>query len=461
MTVVAKAVEASGGGADAASVAVARPGATQVAVAFLGISLGVMVVTIMLTLFLPSEFGYGSCALLYAAKVYAERRNGITSPLSISLLFAYVVLLVTLIAGVDSTGYSGVVIFSWLLFVVGGLLVIGKPFTTFYSHGKGLPALHLTVSLIWITTYASALAATLLLMPNVLFVIVPALLCFAGGMATLFVNFVWCGKANERKTSFNKGEFAFRQISHDEPAFREFCELYGKGIANDPKQSDGTKTWQEVADVVESSERKLGADSVVFICTFEGRMVASIRCVLDRPGRPFPTEADIDSSFNELRKHGRLMLIGRLTIEDEFRGRPDIVNGLFACFVDLALEKDISFVLSAGFRHVLPIYMKLGFDFLFERSDRRHGVRMSHGFVSYPVVLDFTEMVMRRVDQESTKFDFYGVTNKFMAERWFKRTLLRRFLSRLAGKKPLVGLAAIRGAVVKEIPASAAPTAEH
>lgn len=412
----------------------ARANAAAVGVAFMFISLGAMVLSIVLSLFLPPLVGYPICMVLYGIKIGIERRHGITSPLSISLLMAYMGLLSAELTGHETMGYSGVVIFSWMIVVVGALLVAGRPFTTFYSGGKGLPGVHVTTSVIWLTTYALSLFTTLALMPNALFTVVPIAICLAGGLATLFINFVWCGRSNERQTSFRREDFQFEQISQAGADFKAFCELYAKGIVNDPKQSDGTKTWQEVAAVVEAAERSLGEDSVVFVCKHEGRLVGSIRCVLDRPGRPFPTEADIDSSFDPLRAHGRVCAIGRLTIEESYRGRGEIINGLFAGFVDLALENDVSYVISAGFRHVLPTYMKLGFEFMFDREDPRHGMRMSHGFVTYPVIFNFAEMVLNRANKTEAKFDFYGVTNKYLAERWFKRKVCLRFLHRLIGK---------------------------
>jgi len=421
-----------------------------VAVAFFFVSLGVMVLTLLLTLFFQSDWGYLLCVGMYATKVYAERRNGITSPLSISILAAYIAMLCASLAGVDYTGYAGAIIFTWLSVVVAVLLAIGRPFTTFYSHGRGLPSLHRVVSYIWLATYLSALAATLALIPNPLFLFVPALICIAGASATVFISFCWFGASNQRQKSFRKGDFDFTQITNAGADFQSFCDFYAQNIANDPRQGSGDKTWQEISSVVRDAETKLGADSVIFVCKHNGAIVGTIRCIVDRPGRPFPTEADIQSSFDPLRKRGRLMAVGRLAIADAYRARPDVMSGLFGGFVDLALEHDVSYVVSAGFTYVLPTYLKLGFAVLFSRADRRNNVRMSHGYVTHPVLLDFAELVTSKADPKDMKFGLYEVTNKYIAERWYKRAIVRRFLQRLQGKKRLAGLDDVRAILVDE-----------
>jgi len=423
-----------------------------VAVAFMGVSLLVMLATIFLALFTPGEVGYPACAAIYAIKVYAERKCGIVSPLSIGLLTVYSLLTGSLFLGIDSAGYAGVVVFSFLGMLVGVLLAMGKPFTTFYSRGRGEPLVHKVVSWIWLTAYAGALVTTLALMPSPAFVIAPAVICLVAALAMLFVNFVWCGSGVQRKSRMEREDLTFSEITKRSADFEAFCQLYGRSIATDPKQNAGNRTGEEVAEVVRKSEIAMGNDSIVFVCKKGDEVIGGMRCVLDRKGRPFSTEADINSSFDPLRKHGNVMLIGRLSVAEEHRGRPDIISGLFNGFVNLALERDISFVVSAGFRHGLPMYFKLGFDFLFDRHDARHGVRMSHGFVSHPIVLDFRAVVLSKADDEVIDGVYSGQTNKFLAERWFKRFLLRRFVRRLLSKHELSSIEDIRQAMATAQP---------
>ena len=91
-------------------------------------------------------------------------------------------------------------------------------------------------------------------------------------------------------------------------------------------------------------------------------------------------------------------------------------------------------MLSAGFQHVLPIYRRVGFDHLFPESDARHGVRMAHGFVSYPVLLNFRQMIFARVGNDQPKTDLKSTANPYLAERWYKRALLRRWTRNWLGR---------------------------
>jgi hypothetical protein len=434
---------------------------TRVAVAFMLASVAAMVVTIAISLFAHSPLGYGACAALYAAKVAGERHFGITSPLSWSLLLVYVGLLALSMLGVDLVGYAGVIVFSALTAVVGGLMLLGRPFTSFYSD-RGDRGVHWVVSWIWLATAASALLATVLLIPSVAFLFVPPVISLAGAASMLFVNFVWCGRSRERRTTFAVDDLVFKQLSpaapEDAGLFEEFAAFYGRAIVDDPRQGAGDKSLDQVIWSVREAETALGSDSVIFVCLLQGRVVGSIRCILDRPGRPFPTEADGGFSLDPLRRRCRVMAVGRLAIAEDLRARPDVMTHLFACFTNLALQHDITHVLSAGFRHVLPSYVKLGFEFLFPKTDPRHGTRMSHGFVSFPVMLDFQQMIFQRVRSGEARDDFYGTTHKYLAERWFKRALVRSWMRAITRCREPAGIGQVRALLA---PASSTPKPVH
>lgn len=261
----------------------------------------------------------------------------------------------------------------------------------------------------------------------------------------MFVNFGWRGPAGGRKRDFEIEDLRFLELDQAHPMFNAFCQFYASAIVNDPRQERSSKTVEEVAAIVDAGEHALGRDSHVFIALQAGRIVGSIRCVLDRPGRPFPTEADVGFTLDPLRRYGRVMLVGRLAIAEDVRTRPAVLTHLFACFVNLALERDVSYVLSDGFRHVIPTYTRVGFELLFQRSDRRHAARMAHGFVCYPVLLDFVEMILERArHDDAPQLDFYPVTDKVLAERYYKRALVRDWLTRLTGRRRPRGIHEIR-----------------
>lgn len=414
---------------------VTRGPSAGVAVAFMFASLGAMVVSIILALLLQSTVGYLLATAMYGAKFAIERRHGITSPLSVSLLSVYVLLAGMSWMDVDFAGYAGVIVMSSMTVVVGGLLAIGRPFSSFYSNGRGLPQVHQAVSWIWLGTYGCAIAATLTLIPHIAFLFVPIGILMTGAVLTLVANFAWCGPGLRRRKHHVVNDLEIVQISQDSLRFEEFCTFYATAIASDPRQSDGRKTRLQIADTVRAAELALGDDSVIFACLHKGAIVGSIRCVLDRPGRAFPTEREGGFSLDPLRQRGeRLMAVGRLAIAPAMKTRPDVIAHLFGSFVDLALERDITFVLSAGFQHVLPIYRRVGFEHLFASSDPRHGVRMAHGFMSYPVLLNFGQMIFARVGNDQPKTDLKSTANPYLAERWYKRALVRSWIRRLLAR---------------------------
>jgi hypothetical protein len=395
-------------------------------VLFMFLSFGSMIASLGAILFFHDYFAYAICALLYAAVVAIELRFGIKSPVSISMLLLYAGLAILDGVTKDYTGYAGIIIFAWLTTLSTALLLFGKPFTTFYSNGKGLRSLHFASSLIWTAAYALSLLASVLLMPDILYLIVPFALCISFGLLTIFLNLVWFGRGHGRQERFAIQEFEFYRLHSSSPEFPAFCDFYARQIYR-PGDDGNSKTVEDIAEVVFSTEKSLGMDSYVFVAKHEGCIVGCIRCVLDREGRPFPLETEMSSSFDPLRKIGKVMYVGRLAVDHHYRERPDVLNGIFKCFLDLSLSRDVSFVVAEGFSHRLPTYLKLGFEMLFERSDKRHAIKMSHGYICYPVYMNFAYLVFNRDDAALRKYHFSDFINPYLAERWYKRAALRYF----------------------------------
>lgn len=404
-------------------------------IAFMFVSLGVMVFTMLLALFAQFDWTYFVCAGVYLGKVMLERRYGIVSPLSLALLFVYAALAAAGAAGMDYTGYAGAIIFSWMFVVVGVLLAIGKPFTTFYSQGAGLPALHRTISVIWLLAYGAAIAATWLFIPNPLFIVLPALFCLVAGAVTLYVSFVWCGRRHERQKRYASGDLSFMQIENNSDDFNAYCDFFVRNVCADSQHALPEGSEPRLIPRHRELERALGDDAVVFVCKHEGQIIGSIRCILGRPGKPIPAENYMRVSFDAMREQGPIMFVGRLAIDEAYRHRPDILNGLFAGFINLALERDMAYVVSEGFKLSLPIYLKLGFETLFGRKDERFETKNGLGLTVYPVVLDFEPFVMAKPDEKDDRFGMINIVNPYLAERYYKRTVVRRFFRKMAGKR--------------------------
>jgi len=389
-------------------------------VLFMIFSFANMVVCLGIVLFAQHPVVYAICALLYALLLATELRFHIKSPVSISMLVLYIGLTVLNFHAEKYQGYTGIIVFSWLGVLASVLLLCKKPFTAFYSSGRGMRQLHYAVSALWCVTYILSLLASILLMPNVAFLIVPYILCVLCGILTIFLNFFWFGNRNEFQENFIIGEFSFRRAHHGSSEFVQFCDFYAQQIHIRNDVENG-KTEQEISDIVADVERELGTDSYIFIATHETQVIGCIRCIVDRSARPFPLENDMQISFNPLRRLGKVLHIGRLAIDPAYRERPDVLCGLFKCFVDLALSKDVSFVVAESFFHRMPTYLKLGLEVLFERSDPRYTVKMPYGYICHPVYLNFSKLIFCRSDAAQNKYNFSNLINKYLADRWYKR----------------------------------------
>lgn len=106
-------------------------------VLFMFLSFGSMIASLGLISLFQDYYAYAMCALLYVAVVAIELRFRIRSPISISMLGLYAGLALLDYVTKDYTGYAGIIIFAWLTLLSSILLLYGKPFTAFYSNGKG------------------------------------------------------------------------------------------------------------------------------------------------------------------------------------------------------------------------------------------------------------------------------------------------------------------------------------
>ncbi|RXN92665.1 hypothetical protein C7R54_02610 [Achromobacter aloeverae] len=392
---------------------------------------GNLILSLAATLFIPPASAYALCTALYAALVVIELRCGIRSPISITLLLLYAGLLVLAFNGYPVRDYAGVLIFSWLTLLTGVLLLRKKPFTIFYSKARGMKPLHYTVSTLWCTVYACCLLCHALRFPRAYFLVVPYLLCIACALCTIFLHLCWFGRRHALQSSFAIGAYRFRRVHVDADGFDRFCRFYARQIV----PPDDNRKADDLARAIAAMERELGRDACIFIAERGQEIVGCIRCILDRKQRPFPMETDMRLCFAPLRRSGRLLYIGRLAVDAAYRDRPDVLNGLFKCFVDLALSRDISFVVAEGLASRLPAYRKLGFEPMFASTDPRHSIRMSLGYDCHPIYLNFARLVFLQGSAAPDRYGFAGFVNRYLAERWFKRKALANIL-RPSGRWP-------------------------
>ncbi|KKF35563.1 hypothetical protein LU631_11660 [Erwinia tracheiphila] len=152
-----------------------------------------------------------SCYLLIVA---LELKHDIRSPVSIFMLMMYVVLTILSWFDVYIGHRTGIIIFTSLALLVGGflLLLANKPFTAFYSTGRGLQSLHYTNSALWLLAYLLSLFFSIWFVPEIEFILVPYAVCITAGVVTILLSLVWFGNANIRKDAFSINNFDFKRI---------------------------------------------------------------------------------------------------------------------------------------------------------------------------------------------------------------------------------------------------------
>lgn len=80
----------------------------------------------------------------YLFIVVLELKHNVRSPVSIFMLMMYMVLTTLYWFDIDIGYRTGIIILTLLALLIGGLRLAGKPFTSLYSAGWGIRALHYT-----------------------------------------------------------------------------------------------------------------------------------------------------------------------------------------------------------------------------------------------------------------------------------------------------------------------------
>jgi hypothetical protein len=445
----AEAIPASG---DDGTEATARTNSTlrHVPVFFMFSSFLNMVLCLSFIFFAPAHLIFPLCTASYALLAAAELFIGVRSPVTLSLLAIYFGLacLADFVPEVALyTQYMGALIFGWLSLLVGGLLLAGKPFTSFYGKGRGLASLQRATSLVWLVAHVASFTASLYFMPDELFIFVPCAICVLAGLVTIALNLVWFGPAHAREEQFSVGPIEARQLRIGTSEFDGFCEFFTRHSAADhgSKNDEELKGWTEI---MRATEADLAKRSVAIGAFEGGRLVGSIRCVLDRRGHALPMEEQLNTSFDGLRKHGRLLYVGRVAIEEAYRQRPEVMASLFKAMVDVALQNDVAFLVVTTFTNRVPTFMKLGFEPLFSRNDPRYLYREPFGIAVVPLVMNLSRLGMSGDYQKGPHQHFSGQLNPYLQERWYKRMVLRHLWRARAQRPWECDLATVRAAAV-------------
>lgn len=378
-------------------------------------------------LILPLPVAILMSCVMYALLIITELRNYIVSPMNISILSMYLLLIVAVLSGQveDWLPYTGSLFLGVLFLVSFILLLLGHPFTTFYEvSGKGLLLKHWVISSIWTLAYLVGAVLGVVLMPDVMFIIAPLLVMLIAAIIMLVFNLVWFGGAAYREQDFVYEGFRFTQIGNDADSLDKCYELAATEFWPAIRSSRGRKVTS-IKALAERLRRVdiLHADRVVrFIAWKDGQAVGTIYCILDGLGG-LPVETQSGVNFNYLRSLGAIMEIGNFAIVAAYRTKPALFIGLMRCAVDVAMEHGVSFIVNDSFASQSGIYRKIGFHVLgteFAGPD---------GTPCLPLGLNLSTSIVytHRWEKDSFVNRLAPLLNAYLAERSYHWLVLTNF----------------------------------
>jgi hypothetical protein len=400
---------------------------------FLFINFGTMVSCLICIAFIKHPEAYGISALIYTGVILFEGSCRILSPVSLCMMVSFFVFYLFSSKMNALVGYEGVCIFSCLVFLNAFLVLLKKPLSMFYSRGRGNIKLHYVNSYLWIFGYLMSLISIFYFIPSILFLIVPWCVCILTGLATIVTSLIWCGNSHCRSKIFTDAGFTFKQISLQSQEFMEYCVHYVDATIQDSENSMIVDR-QTLIDNLIDENTKLAGSARHFIAIdkkFEN-IIGTFRCIVDRSGRNFPIEQLLETSYDPLRSFGRLMDVGCFSIHPNYRSMPILTVGLFRCMMDLALERDVRFLVADAPYHRVSLYQQIGFRFLFPPSHMKARLVRSDGMVCYPLVLNLTEAFFGGSSggNPGWKLGSSVKTNWYLFERWNRRLMLSSWFRR-------------------------------
>lgn len=396
---------------------------------FMLLAFSVMSASIILFLFVDSAIAFLLCLLLYLTIAILEFREKIYSPITISLVVLYIGTNLLNMTDSPYLPYSGLTIFAWLSVLCITLLVMKKPMTTFYTNGLGQMKLHYLISSLWAGGFILSFLAAWLLMPSIWYLIVPFIICASISCTTLYLTFFDKSFITKRDKEFVHADITVKQLVYPSKDYDEYIDFYSYALATEVYESE-----EKVSTLKESLrdvDTTVSAERVVFGAYHHGKLIGTIGVAFDGDGKPFPFEEDMGLCADPMRKLGRIATIGRFGIAREYRERPEVIRALFKALLELALERDVAFVIAEIFPPRAMVYARLGFTSLYPRSDPK-------AVVSHPVMGDhlvffcnISEFLFFRTmdDKINTTFGFFDVLNPYLIERYIKRMTLKHFFA--------------------------------
>jgi len=229
-----------------------------------------------------------------------------------------------------------------------------------------------------------------------------------------------------QKYKFPINNFNFKKITGSTEEYQKF--FIEKVLSDEQRNHHSLNELQQEIAISELDTH----NNVLIFCAYDGeRMVGCIRCVLAKEA-PLPIEHEANLALHNLKRADFVLQTWRFSFDEKYRKRPEVITGLFKCLIGLVLVKDISFIIGNAAPHGVTLYIKLGLHLLFSPSDPLSRVKTPYGTLCTPVIMNFYNLIIKNLS-EANKYRFIEHVNRYLLERWYKRTVLRFYL-----KKPVI-----------------------
>nr|VFK63153.1 MAG: hypothetical protein BECKUNK1418G_GA0071005_103016 [Candidatus Kentron sp. UNK]VFK71375.1 MAG: hypothetical protein BECKUNK1418H_GA0071006_10635 [Candidatus Kentron sp. UNK] len=374
---------------------------------------------------------------IYALLGIAELSQGIVSPITQTSLFLFVLSALAFFFGSGSEAwipYMGSLFLGALFIVSAGFLAAGRPFTVFYSADRGHRVKHWVVSGLWTLAYFTGSLLAFLLMPDVSFVYAPMLILVGAAVLTLVFNLLWFGAATRHTKAFEYKGFRFAEIGNTPELLTQFYNLAAKEFWPSVRYSSecSVHSLAELRERLQAIDQPYENRILRFMAWMNTKPIGIICCIFDDSRVGLPVEKEASLRIDELRRAGKVMEIGKFAIASGYRAHQSLFLGLLRCVIDVALEHQVSFVISDSYVSQTELYRKIGFsDLAYEPFRDANGAEcvMLALNLSMAVVYESNRKASTTMN-ELTNLPMGKLTplsNNHLAERCYHRLVLRYF----------------------------------
>lgn len=259
--------------------------------------------------------------------------------------------------------------------------VFRQPFAFLYAKVQHVPRLRHQHSHWWLVLLSVAALFSLILSPTV------QPWAIAGVALSGFIGHAWLqqvgvGSAWTPATERKVGEFEFRRVPNTPEDLKPLYELYVSELM--PSLQEGSKFVP--TPVEKLVEEKMRADMpfwpqiAYFAAYHNGQLIGTKSCQFDAPGCKLPFEHGHTQplSLNRLREIGNIVELGKFCVAEKYRMSPEVFAGLLICTTELAMSRDVTFIVLQSVLRSARIYSKMGFATMTKEpvANLEHGVKV-------------------------------------------------------------------------------------